>query len=136
MTRKDEGAAVMQMLACSSECHIEALIRKGFPITTIDRLSLQGIDAVAVGLLSARRLRYCRQHQKCFTPEESDHLYRLCTTLIKARSVFGDQGNALTWLRRPHASFGGVSALTAVVTTPGYECVKDELERMRSGYFA
>lgn len=136
MSCDSDDSAILQMLACPSGSSIDALIRRGFPISAVDHLSVQGIDAVAVGFLSAHRVKYCRQRQRCLTQDESDHLYRLCKVLVRAESVFGDHGKALTWLESPRVALGGLSALEAVITTPGYESVDDELERLSSGYCA
>ncbi|MCY1547108.1 putative toxin-antitoxin system antitoxin component [compost metagenome] len=131
-----DDAAVMQLLACSPATSMDAQIRNGLTIRSIDNLANQGVCVVEAGILSARRLNYCRRHDSPLTRNESDRLYRVSKVLLLAVAVLGDQDKALAWLTKPRPAFWGLHALDAVATTPGYEQVSDELERLRSGLFS
>ncbi|OWJ98220.1 hypothetical protein B6S59_01185 [Pseudomonas sp. A46] len=131
-----EDAAVMEMLGCSPLASMDAHIRGGLAISAIDNLASLGVSAVDAGIISRRRLSYCRRHDSPLTWNESDHIYRVSKVLMLAVAVFGDQAKALAWLSKPRSSFGGLRALDAVATTAGYEQAGEELERLRSGLFA
>lgn len=131
-----EDPAVLALLACSSVISMDTQIRSGLTSRAIDNLASLGVSAVDAGIISRRRLNYCRRHDSSLTWNESDHLYRVSKVLMLAVAVFGDQDKALAWLSRPRAAFGGLRALDAVATTPGYEQASEELERLRSGLFS
>ncbi len=130
-----EDAAVMALLGYSPDSSIDVLIRNGLAIRAIDNLASMGVSAVDAGIISGRRLNYCRRHDSPLTWNESDHFYRVSKVLMLAVAVFGDQAKALAWLNKPRYAFGGLRALDAVATTPGYEQASEELERLRSGLF-
>lgn len=130
-----EDAAVRDLLGFSPVASMDALIRSGLAIRAIDNLASLGVSAVDAGIMSSRRLNYCRRHDSPLTWNESDHLYRVSKVLMLAVAVFGDQDKALAWLNKPRAAFGGLRALDAVATTPGYEQAGEELERLRSDLY-
>src|SRR5262245_38166283 len=100
----------MQLLACSPATSMDALIRSGLTIRAIDNLASQGVSAVDAGILSVRRLSYCRRHNSPLTWNQSDHLYRVGKVLILAVAVLGDRDKALAWLNKPRSTFGGLHA--------------------------
>jgi len=53
-----------------------------------------------------------------------------------SRETIGDDAAAVRWLQRAHPALGGVTALSLVDTTVGYERVLDELQRIANGVAA
>jgi putative toxin-antitoxin system antitoxin component (TIGR02293 family) len=115
-------------------------VRTGFKPTTLDALatSLGVGQEQAIALLNLPRSTIKRQQSegRSFSPDISDRLYRARKLLDVSRETIGDDAAAVRWLQRAHPALGGVTALSLVDTTVGYERVLDELQRIANGVAA
>ncbi len=93
--------------------------------------ALQGLDALTQLSAADRDLT-----SPPLTPDEGDRLYRTSRIVILAEEVFGNREKAIRWLEKPRRALGGISALAAVTTTPGYEAVEELLQRLHYGFTA
>ena len=56
--------------------------------------------------------------------------------VVLAEQVFGDKDKATHWLNKAQKAFGGLTALEAAGTTPGYVATDETLDRINHGLFA
>lgn len=127
---------VLQMLGGSSGMRADVLIRSGVPLEALENLNKHGVNAVGVGIINARTLRHRKAKGEALSQEEGDHLYRVSKIVVLAESVFGDKDKAFRWLGKPSSTLGGLTALEAVATTPGYASVEEALLRIQHGFAA
>lgn len=106
----------------------DELIREGVPLEALDRLAELGVDVVDLGIIKPRTLTHRRSRGQALSTEEGDRLYRAGKILLLAEDVFGSREKAAKWLQKPRKALGGISALEAIVTTPGYEAAEEQLE--------
>ena len=74
-----------------------------------------------------------RKEQGALTSEESDRLARVARVTRRAVDAFGDEAQALEWLRRTNRTLGGSPPLELLGTDAGAELVVDELGRIEYG---
>jgi len=74
-----------------------------------------------------------RKEQGALTSEESDRLARVARVIRRAVEAFGDEAQALEWLRRANRTLGGSPPLELLGTDAGAELVVDELGRIEYG---
>jgi putative toxin-antitoxin system antitoxin component (TIGR02293 family) len=74
-----------------------------------------------------------RKEQGALTSEESDRLARVARVTRRAVDAFGDEAQALEWLRRTNRTLGGTPPLELLGTDAGAELVADELGRIEYG---
>jgi putative toxin-antitoxin system antitoxin component (TIGR02293 family) len=74
-----------------------------------------------------------RKEQGALTSEESDRLARVARVTRRAVEAFGDEAQALEWLRRPNRTLRGALPLDLLGTDSGAELVTDELGRIEYG---
>jgi len=74
-----------------------------------------------------------RKEQGTLTSEESDRLARVARVTRRAVEAFGDEAQALAWLRRANRTFGGSAPLDLLGSDGGAELVADELGRIEYG---
>lgn len=128
---------VIALMGGSVGTRSDKLIREGVPLDALDRLRKDhGIDAYGVGIINRRTHDHRRSKGKPLTPEEGDRLYRTSKIVILAEEVFGNREKAIRWLEKPRRTLGGINALTAVTTTPGYEAVEELLQQLHYGLSA
>jgi putative toxin-antitoxin system antitoxin component (TIGR02293 family) len=127
---------VLEMMAGIPGQPMDLLIRTGVSLEAIDNLSLHGVNAVNVGIINARTLRHRRTKGERLSPEEGDRLYRVSKLVVLAEQVFGDKEKAAHWLNTTQKAFGGLTALEAAATTPGYVAAEEVMERINHGFFA
>lgn len=115
------------------------LVRRGFPIQTLDslRTNIQATPAELAQLLgvSMRALAQCRR-QGFLTSHQSERLARLARVLARAEEVFGDLGKAIHWLRSPLIVLQGETPASLLDTEVGGELVMDTLGWIEHGVFA
>lgn len=114
----------------------DELIRQGVPLAALDRLAKHGVDVVRLGIIKPRTLSHRRSRGEALSQEEGDRLYRASKIILLAEEVFGSQEKATKWLQKPRKSLGGISALEAIATTPGFEAAEELLEQLRHGFVA
>lgn len=74
-----------------------------------------------------------RKEQGTLTSEESDRLARVARVTRRAVEAFGDEAQALGWLRRANRTLAGSAPLELLGTDAGAELVADELGRIEYG---
>ncbi|MGV8919320.1 MAG: antitoxin Xre/MbcA/ParS toxin-binding domain-containing protein [Pseudomonas sp.] len=127
---------VLEMMGGTQGVPMDALIRAGVSLVAIDNLSSHGINAVNIGIINARTLRHRRSKGESLSQEEGDRLYRVSKIVVLAEQVFGTKDKAAHWLNKNQTAFGGLTALEAAATTPGYIAAEETLERINHGFFA
>lgn len=115
---------------------MDQLIRNGVSLTALDNLSRHGVSAVNLGIISAPALRRRQIKGERLSLDEGDRLYRVIKLVILAEHVFGDKTKSAHWLNKAQKTFGGLAALEAATTTPGYCAVEEALELISHGFFA
>ena len=112
-------------------------VRAGFSYTVLDALAKKlGVSQEQIiVLLNLPRSTIKRQQSegRPLSAEHSDRLYRAQKLIDMSTETLGDPAEAVRWLQREHTALGGVTALSLVDTTAGYERVLDELERITHG---
>ncbi|MAP34667.1 MAG: hypothetical protein CME75_02505 [Halomonas sp.] len=130
-------SGVVAIMGGSIGTRSDELIRKGVPLDALERLRKEhGIDAYGVGIINRRTHDHRRSKGKPLTPDEGDRLYRTSRIVILAEEIFGNREKAIRWLQKPRRALGGISALTAATTTPGYEAVEELLQQLHYGLSA
>lgn len=130
-------SGVIALMGGSIGARSDELIRNGVPLDALERLRKEhGIDAYDVGIINRRTHDHRRSKGKPLTPDEGDRLYRTSRIVILAEEIFGNREKAIRWLEKPRRALGGISALTAVTTTPGYEAVEELLQQLHYGLSA
>jgi putative toxin-antitoxin system antitoxin component (TIGR02293 family) len=114
----------------------DELIRQGVPLAALDRLAKHGVDVVRLGIIKPRTLSHRRSRGETLSAEEGDRLYRASKIILLAEQVFGSQEKAGKWLQKPKKTLGGISALEAIATTPGFAAAEELLEQLRYGFTA
>lgn len=130
------GFQVLELMAGIPGQSMDLLIRNGVSLEAIDKLSQHSVNAVNVGIINASTLRHRRTKGERLSPEEGDRLYRVSKLVVLARQVFSDKDKAVHWLNKAQKEFGGLTALKAAATTPGYTAAEETLERINHGFFA
>ncbi|MCQ2998873.1 DUF2384 domain-containing protein [Pseudomonas syringae] len=127
---------VLELMAGTPGQPMDLLIRSGVSLEAIDNLSQHGVNAVSVGIINARTLRHRRNNGERLSSEEGDRLYRVSKLVVLAEQVFGGRDKATHWLNKAQKAFGGLTALEAAGTTPGYVAAEEVLGRINHGLFA
>ncbi|RUR31816.1 DUF2384 domain-containing protein [Vreelandella nanhaiensis] len=134
--RRDLEKKAAALLGASDNISLDLLIRRGIPLSAIDRVDAYGVNAVELSIISKKALKHRLNQGKPLNPCEGDKLYRAILATLFATSIFGNKQKTDTWLHKPRKAFGGQNALQASATTPGYNCVVTLLERLRHGFAA
>jgi putative toxin-antitoxin system antitoxin component (TIGR02293 family) len=126
--------------AQTQEADTVSQVRNGYPHDTLAKFSelLSVSEEQAIVLLKLVRSTI-KRHQsegRPFSAEISDRLYRAHRLVEISSETIGDRAAAIRWIQRSHPALGGVTALSLVDTTAGYERVRDELERIANGVTA
>lgn len=124
---KAKGRSFIDLLGCSSSREMDAVLRSGVPVSAVDELASWGVDAVGIGVLSARTLHVRRVGPGQLTLEEGDRLYRVGKLVLLATDLFDSKERANRWLCTSLSVLGGLTPLEAAMTTPGYLSVEELL---------
>lgn len=112
-------------------------VRSGYKHTALDRLAktlgISQEQVIALLKLPRSTIKRLQSEGKAFSVEHSDRMYRAQKLIDMSVATLDDYDEAVRWLQREHPSLGGVTALSLVDTTAGYERVLDELERIAHG---
>ena len=115
-------------------------VRNGYPNNTLAKfaelLSVSEEQAIVLLKLVRSTIKRHQSEGRPFSAEISDRLYRAHRLFEISSETIGDRAAAIRWIQRSHAALGGVTALSLVDTTAGYERVRDELERIANGVAA
>lgn len=128
---------VIDLMGGAVGARSDELIRKGVSLDALERLRKEhGIDAYDIGIINRRTHDHRRSKGKPLTPDEGDRLYRTSRIVILAEEIFGNREKAIRWLEKPRRALGGISALAALSTTPGYEAAEELLQQLHYGLSA
>ncbi|MFG6665970.1 antitoxin Xre/MbcA/ParS toxin-binding domain-containing protein [Halomonas sp. HNIBRBA4712] len=130
----DVEARVAMLIGARSGVKSDELIRKGIPLSALERLAQHGVDVARLGIIKPRTLTHRRSKGEALSPEEGDRLYRASKIVLLAEEVIGSRAKAHRWLNKPRKALGNVNALQAIMTTPGYMAAEELLEQLRHGY--
>lgn len=115
-------------------------VRNGYPHNTLAKfaelLSVSEEQAIVLLKLVRSTIKRHQSEGRPFSAEISDRLYRAHRLVEISSEMIGDRAAAIRWIQRSHPALGGVTALSLVDTTAGYERVRDELERIANGVVA
>ncbi len=87
-------------------------------------------------IVPPRTLSHRRRNGRPLTANETGCFLRTVKIWAMAQAVFGSSESALTWLRKPRRSFGGISAMELLRTEAGGQVVEETLGQLDEGYFA
>lgn len=128
--------ALLEILGGAYGESADALIRKGIPLSALNRLSEFGLDPTEIGIVSSRALRQRRDKGKPLTLYEGDRLYRVVWLALLAEEVLGNRHKATSWLHKRRRALGGQSPVHAAFTTPGFLAAEELLGQLQHGYCA
>lgn len=115
------------------------LVEAGLPISMLHdlvsdrRVTLEDLEAIFSR--DDMRGRYGRDDRN-LSIDASDRLARLLMILTLATDVFGNERDALHWLRQAKRRFDGRSPISLLRTHAGAQLVEDVLEQARHGIAA
>jgi putative toxin-antitoxin system antitoxin component (TIGR02293 family) len=114
-------------------------IKRGLPYSALesvrDRLKLT-LPETADLLNTPVRTLARRKRERKLASIESDRLVRFARDAAHAVAVFGDEGTAADWLRRPNRALAGETPLQLLDTEVGTRQVDDVLSRIEYGIVA
>lgn len=87
-------------------------------------------------IVPPRTLSRRRRDGRPLTANETSGSLRTVKIWAMAEAVFESSESALTWLRKPRRSFGGISAMELLRTEAGGQAVEETLRQLDEGYFA
>ena len=114
-------------------------VQGGFPFTVfetvqnemdVSKKQLSEIVRIPIQVMSHRK----KENKLTFI--ESDRLYRIMRILSFSVDVFGDIGNACTWLKRPNIELGGEIPLQFLNNEIGIGLIEDILLRIKYGIYS
>ena len=147
------GAKPTQVIQASGEARVQlvllgrkasgtnsiALVRKGFPLSSITRMrkKLNVKESAVLSLLGMSKETYKHRHnaRKNLSPIESDRLYRLAKIEAHATDVFEDEGIAADWLKTPNRALGE-KPIELLDTDAGTDRVERLLTRIEYGVYS
>lgn len=117
--------------------HAVTQVRNGYSIRALKQLAaLLGVSqtqvTAALGISPSDVARRARDG-RAMSLVASDRLYRAFKAIEFTTATLGDAESATRWFRRDHPALGGVTPLSLMDTTAGYERVQDELVRIAHG---
>ena len=118
----------------------DPLIRKGFPVSSLNRLKtvLNFTDnelADTLGLSPKTLQRKKKTHGR-LSRIESDIIFRNARIFVIATEVFEDEHRASEWMRKPQFGLGGRIPLDMIQTEVGAREVENLLGRMEHGVYS
>ncbi|WP_175960322.1 antitoxin Xre/MbcA/ParS toxin-binding domain-containing protein [Burkholderia pyrrocinia] len=113
-------------------------IAEGFDAVIIERVARELLGVPVQSLLSALSLpsstilRKIAKHDR-LSQGESDRVARVLYVLDLATDLFEDSERAAAWMSRANAELDGLKPLEVLDVQPGYDRVRDILNRARFG---
>ena len=134
-SRGDENA--LQLADIQHRDNPVAQIRGGYDYASITQLAkaLDTTMEATINVLGLPRstIKKKQMDAQPLSPALSDQIYRANRVFVRCIDLFGEKEAANRWLQREHPSLNGVTPLSLLDTTAGYEMVLDELERINNG---
>jgi putative toxin-antitoxin system antitoxin component (TIGR02293 family) len=125
-------------ITVGSDQEIVRLVENKLPLGTLAGLMRHGISREEVYslIIHPRTLKHRRSRRQPLSMEESERAVRVGRILATARTVLGDEGAALNWLRAPKKRFEGRSPMQMLPTEVGGRLVEEMLIQIDEGMFA
>ena len=120
---------------------LHELIRKGLPARVIGKLErvlgLSPSESTRLLAISATsRKRFKQSPARRLDEAASDRIVRVVSTVAEAAEVLGDDAKAIAWFKTPNLALHGQEPLELMTSDPGAKMVRDELNRIRYGFWA
>ena len=127
----------VQQLVQGNSAERVAAVREGLPfesfVTLREALGV-GTDELAQLLGIPRRTLTKRQSEDVFKLAESNAISRVARVYKEALDFFGDEADALRWLKTPLPALGG-TPLTLLDTDPGADAVSTLMTQLAWGVY-
>jgi putative toxin-antitoxin system antitoxin component (TIGR02293 family) len=111
-------------------------VRVGLPFASLEavmeKFGLERAEAARAIRLPQRTIARRKQERR-LRAEESDRLVRLARLGAQAAQLFGSEGKAVEWLRRPNRALGRHAPLELLDSDLGARQVEDVLGRIQHG---
>ncbi|ATQ75767.1 antitoxin [Massilia violaceinigra] len=121
---------------------VHVLIMEGFPnavmtflIESIPELKNPEFLQKTVGM-SKRTSQRRHAADKLLTSEQSSKAWNFAEVMTQASAVFGSKEEGVRWLGEPALALEGRRPLDLLLTSAGYDLVKDLLTRLEYGVYA
>jgi putative toxin-antitoxin system antitoxin component (TIGR02293 family) len=113
------------------------IAEQGLPLSKFRRLKDKGLTDNELHVLVAprRTLAHRQTKRQSLTKEESDRALRVAYIVAFARTVFGDDAKAMSWLRRPSLSLGNRTPLDLLGTEAGARHIEERLYAIDEGLY-
>lgn len=121
-----------------SDRDLARLVDERLPLTSVEALADHGmtVDEIYTLIVPRRTLVHRRTRREALTHDESDRAVRMARIASLAEEVFGDEGKAARWLRKPKARFEGRTPLEMLRTEAGARLVEGMLLQLDYGFAA
>lgn len=118
-----------------SDQDVATAVRNRLPLTEPIELRDAGLKEAEIDALviPQRTRRHRALKGEMLTIDESDRLVRLIRILTRTLEVFGDDGRAMAWLRKPLRELGGETPLMMSGTDAGGRVVENVLAQIAWG---
>ena len=113
------------------------MLEQGLPLTSLDRLSEQGLTEAEISalIISKRSLKLRREKSLPLSAAEGDRLNRLIRVIDVADNVFANHEKAMRWLRRENDRLNGRSPLSLLQSEVGAEAAIEMLHQIDEGMY-
>jgi len=121
-----------------SDRDLASLVEKRLPATVIKSLVRGGLsDAEVYHLIVPRRtLAHRMARHQPLSKDESDRAVRVARVTAMAEQVFGEQGRAWRWLRKPKRHFDGKTPIEMLASEAGAHLVEEMVAQIEDGMAA
>jgi len=121
-----------------SDQDLERLVERRLPVSSLEALTSHGLsdDEIYKYVVPRRTLVHRRSKREPLTHDESDRAVRIARITSLAEEIFGDDGKAGRWLRKPKVRFEGRTPMEVLRTEAGARLVEEMLLQLDYGIFA
>lgn len=120
-----------------SEKDLIAVVEGCIATNAIDAMVNAGLTTKEVSqVLPPRTLSHRKAKGEKLTIDESERAIRLARILAMTEAIFGGEGQALQWLRKPMRRLSGKAPLEMLITEAGGRLVEELLIQIDEGYGA
>lgn len=131
-------SAWLRRIASWDDAEADRHIREGLPARLASDLQqvMELTDEEAAHLIGRSRSTYarCQNQGRMLQPAEAERAVRFADLLARAALVFGDLGEAATWMLENNYALGDRSPFDLAETDPGARLVRDLLVGMERGH--
>jgi putative toxin-antitoxin system antitoxin component (TIGR02293 family) len=111
-------------------------IEQGLPIESLDTLRENGLTFTEMAaIVPPRTLKHRKARGQNLTPEETEKVVRVASTIAHAVRVFGNPEKAMRWLRGKDDRLGDRTPLSMLKTEAGGKLIVSMLWQISEGMF-